>query len=493
MKRTIKKWNEKQDSKVIQLYQEGCTLREICEELNRSKDSIAKRIGLFKRTKEISIEKRNKAKDTGYYAGVLKNIENFYNGKLRTLHKQSKNSTSISPENRKVIEEVDQENKLAELTPNTRWNHIRYAAAFITKINKNFKEVTLQDLKDFLEPLVQNKQKTTANLYKNSLKFLYNHLQKENPSKNIMRITAFLNESKRGRKKEGYKEQEKEHLTRQEVVMMVRGIKGKDINAIRNRALLAVLYDSGARRSELLSVKQQDCFLDGKIPHIYLPESKTRPRDSCMLKFSLPYMMEWVKAHEFWQKPEAPLFYSMSSSNYGEPLKNNMVGLILKKAMRIAGIKKKISPHSLRHTKAFHLAQDGVKQQEANVLFGWGRTSQMFLHYSQVNKAELEEAQLERQGKLSEEEQAERKLERNAFVMKRCARCGKHSTPDQLLCSHCGLASSKEVAKAEIKREEKKDSEIAELRAELSKVAQSVVKVLNHQEVLMKKAEAKQA
>ena len=219
--------------------------------------------------------------------------------------------------------------------------------------------------------------------------------------------------------------------------------------------MIAVTYDSGARISEVLAVTQKDTKADEKVPRLWLPISKTKTRYCNMLKFSLPYLMDWIKIHEYWDNEDAPLFYSLSTSNYGEPILRARAGQILSRAMKISKIDKKISLHSLRHSKAFHMAEERMLISEANKLFGWAKTSGMFHYYSAIADKELELKELERAGKLTPEQIEERKLERNAFHLKSCLRCHESVTPDQFACPKCGISLRKETAQKEIASENK--------------------------------------
>jgi len=454
--RTYNQWNEKEEAKLIELYNQGLSNKELEEQLNRNKNSISHRIAILKQQKILIKQRKIKTNGDAYNNTPNNIIENFKARKLKTRHADTKLG-KISDDNYKLILNMDQRNQADGLRYYSRSNYIRYLneIALILK-NKSFLNADLEQ--DIQPHLIKRKKELKDSAYRpieSCLKEFISYLLEKHPEKqNLIEIYNFLNKKRRSRTKAAEPE-EKEHLNRTEIVKLIAGIKGKDAEAIRDRALLSVLYDSGARISELLAVTKKNTHTDANVPKLYLPISKTIPRDSNMLKFSLPYLLEWIKVHEFWNDDKAALFYSLGTSNYGEPLKSSRAGQILRRALKIAKINKKITLHSLRHSKAYHCAEEGMMVGEANRLFGWSRTSGMFHYYSTASNKEIEQKELERAGKLTQEETEARKKERNAFVVKNCLKCGEPAKPDQFVCSRCGLALNRQAAQNELQQQKK--------------------------------------
>jgi len=456
MARNYKLWSEKEENKLVELYNAGYTNREITEQLNRNPDSVKHRVQLLKERKLIIGKRRTKTTKENYYHNAHRIIENFKKNK----------TTEISKENYNLILEVDQNNEADGLTENSRSHYVRYLSDFAKSLKKtSFLKASLSNDVETYIILKQKHLKESSFLsVKSTIKMFYRYLFEKKPTDaNVLKIYNFLNKRKRSKTRK-FVTDTKEHLTRQEMVKLVASIKGKSTDAIRNRALIACLYDSGARINELLATAVKDCNADEKVPKFFLPISKTEPRNSNMLNFSLPYLMDWIKTHEYWNNKEAPVFYSMSTSNYGDPITAGAVGQILRRALKISGIKKKITLHGLRHSKAYHMAEDGMLISEANKLFGWGRTSGMFHYYSSVKDKEVEFKELERANKLTPEQLEERKQERNAFVMKTCMRCKEKILPNQFVCGKCGLSIDKNIASQELDHYKTLQDQIKELQ-----------------------------
>lgn len=467
VERNYKLWSEKEEAKLVELYNAGLTNKEIMAQLNRNKDSVNHRIRLLKERKEIVGKRRTKSSEENYYHNAMRIIENFKKEKPK----------EVTKENYDLILGIDQSNEADGLRFNSRSHYIRYLREFSTFIGKT--SLLKVSLSEQLQPYLIKRQKelkeTAFQSIKSTIKITYKMFLEKYPNNtNLNKIYNFLNKRKRskGRRVEA---EEKDHLSRKEMVQLVSGIKGKSMDAIRNRALISCLYDSGARINELLATSVKDCKVDERVPKFWLPMSKTEPRNSNMLKFSLPYLLEWIKVHEYWNNKDAPVFYSMSTSNYGDPLTAGAVGQILRRILKISGIKKKITLHGLRHSKAYHCAEEGMSVSEANKLFGWGRTSGMFHYYSTVKDKELEIKELERANKLTPEQIEARQQERNAFVMKKCPRCKEDILPNQFVCGKCGLSANKEIASDELKEFKDMQQRMKEMEITLMKLAKKEI------------------
>jgi integrase len=78
----------------------------------------------------------------------------------------------------------------------------------------------------------------------------------------------------------------------------------------RDRALIACLFDSGARKGELLSCTIADAKFDNYGCELWLRESKTKTRPACLI-FSSAYLRAWLADHPKKDDPKAPIFCSL--------------------------------------------------------------------------------------------------------------------------------------------------------------------------------------
>jgi integrase/recombinase XerD len=135
----------------------------------------------------------------------------------------------------------------------------------------------------------------------------------------------------------------------------------------RNRAIIEMLYGSGLRVSELVNLKQSNIFLD---EHYMLIEGKgNKQRLVPLSPVAEEWYLYWLQERSHWPiKPEGRDIAFIN--RYGRPLTRAMVFTIIKRLCLIAGIKKTVSPHTLRHSFATHLLQNGADLRIIQQLLG---------------------------------------------------------------------------------------------------------------------------
>jgi site-specific recombinase XerD len=155
------------------------------------------------------------------------------------------------------------------------------------------------------------------------------------------------------------------------------------INASGNlfrRALLMTVYGTGMRRAEVVRLKVRD--IDSKRMIIRVVQGKGgKDRD---LPLS-PELLETLREYWRWRKPKEYLFPSHDPRRPGEPISDKLIWHACRDAARRAGITKHITPHTLRHSWATHLLEDGTDLRTIQVLLGHGdlETTALYIHLSQ--------------------------------------------------------------------------------------------------------------
>lgn len=78
----------------------------------------------------------------------------------------------------------------------------------------------------------------------------------------------------------------------------------------------------------------------------------------------------------------APIFISLSKNSYGKQLSRNAVEALVKKYAKLVGIKKKVTPHTLRHSFATTLLKKGADIRSVQTLLGHSSitTTQIYTH-----------------------------------------------------------------------------------------------------------------
>src|SRR5262247_2647482 len=132
-----------------------------------------------------------------------------------------------------------------------------------------------------------------------------------------------------------------------------------------HRVILMTLYGTGLRREELCRLKVTD--VDSQRMVIHVRQGKgNKDRDVTLS----PRLLEVLRAYWRWRKPKVYLFPSLYRNRPEQPITSKTIWYAVREAARRAGIKKKVSPHTLRHSWATHLLEHGTDLRTIQVLLG---------------------------------------------------------------------------------------------------------------------------
>jgi site-specific recombinase XerD len=147
-----------------------------------------------------------------------------------------------------------------------------------------------------------------------------------------------------------------------------------------HRVILMTLYGTGLRREELCRLRVTD--VDSQRMVIHVRQGKgNKDRDVTLS----PRLLEVLRAYWQWRKPKTYLFPSHYRRRREQPITSHTVWYAVCEAARRAGIKKKVSPHILRHSWATHLLERGTDLKAIQVLLGHVdlESTTIYLHLSQ--------------------------------------------------------------------------------------------------------------
>lgn len=156
-------------------------------------------------------------------------------------------------------------------------------------------------------------------------------------------------------------------LSLDEVNRMMAAIDLSTNEGHRNRAMMEMLYGSGLRVSELVGLQLSKIYLN---EHYMLIEGKgSKQRLVPISPVAEEWFGYWLQERATWDvKPE---FRDIAFVNrYGRPLTRAMVFTIVRRLCEEAGITKTVSPHTLRHSFATHLLQNGADLRVIQQLLG---------------------------------------------------------------------------------------------------------------------------
>lgn len=179
-------------------------------------------------------------------------------------------------------------------------------------------------------------------------------------------------------------------LSLDEIDRMIAQIDMSKSESHRNRAIIEMLYGSGLRVSELVNLRLSDIYLQEGYMRITGKGSKQR-----LVPIS-PVAAEWFG---YWMQNRGLLDIKAEATDiafvnrYGRQLTRAMIFTIIKTLARAAGIQKTISPHTLRHSFATHLLQNGADLRIIQQLLGHESISTTEI-YTHVDIHDLREAVL---------------------------------------------------------------------------------------------------
>jgi site-specific recombinase XerD len=247
--------------------------------------------------------------------------------------------------------------ELKKYSNNTVKSYIKCFEDFINhyydKVIDNLNE---KDIRDYLQFLVQsNRSKSYINQAINSIKFYFEIV--------LGMPNRFYNiERPRKDKKLPLV------LSKQHILQII-----KNTNNIKHRCIVSMLYSAGLRRSELLNLKISD--IDSSRMLIRVVDAKgNKDRYTLLSETILKDLRIYYK--EF--KPKTYLFEGQKGGQYSP----NSVGKIVSNAAIKSGINKPVTPHTLRHSFATHLLENGTDLRYIQLLLGHSstKTTEIYTH-----------------------------------------------------------------------------------------------------------------
>ncbi|UEX89127.1 site-specific tyrosine recombinase XerD [Staphylococcus ratti] len=154
-------------------------------------------------------------------------------------------------------------------------------------------------------------------------------------------------------------------------------------NGYRDRTMLELLYATGMRVSELINVEIEDVNLIMGFVKVFGKGNKERivPLGDTVIDF-LNHYIETVRPQLLKQHVTHTLFLNM----HGKPLTRQGIWKIIKQTGEKAAIQKRLTPHTLRHSFATHLLENGADLRAVQEMLGHSdiSTTQLYTHVSKT-------------------------------------------------------------------------------------------------------------
>ena len=174
-----------------------------------------------------------------------------------------------------------------------------------------------------------------------------------------------------------------EYLEEEEIAAMIDGIDRSKPEGMRNVAIFETLYACGLRVSELVGLRLSDLFFKEELIRVIGKGNKERlvPINPLARKMIDIYRLE-VRVHMPIQKGSEDILFL---NRRGKALSRAMIFHLVKTSAEKAGIRKKISPHTFRHSFATHLVKHGADLRAVQEMLGHESitTTEIYTHLSQ--------------------------------------------------------------------------------------------------------------
>ncbi|MGD0712305.1 MAG: site-specific tyrosine recombinase/integron integrase [Bacteroidales bacterium] len=311
-----------------------------------------------------------------YTENIKKEIENYFNQfgfEIECSFKKTKNKELKEKKNysndRKIPDAYLEKLILKRYSESTIHT---YKIAFSDFINyfktKDLEDISEQDIKDYMIYMVE-KRKISASFQNqiiNAIKFYYEKVLRRDKISFIYIERPF---------------REKvlpTVLSEEEVQRII-----NSVDNIKHKSILLTIYSGGLRISELTALKLKDIDRDRKVMIIRAAKGK-KDRNTLLSKKLLTYLDPYLKEY----KPKEWLFEGVDGGAYSE----SSIQSIFREACRKAGIKKKATVHTLRHSFATHLLERGTDLRYIQTLLGHSssKTTEIYTHITRKGMEQLE-------------------------------------------------------------------------------------------------------
>ncbi len=268
------------------------------------------------------------------------------------------------------------ERAMAKNTVSSYQRDLKKAALHFEESKPNPLKLTLKDLEGFIaEMAVEGISARSQARLISALRSFYKFLTLEE----LITIdpSELLESPKVGRKLPDF-------LSQDEVEKIINAVDmGKD-EGHRNRAILETLYGCGLRVSELTDLRISDLFFKESIIRVTGKGDKERlvPINKLAIKYIGIYREE-VRVHQPIVKGNDDFLFL---NRRGKKLTRAMIFHIIKTLTAKAGIKKKVSPHTFRHSFATHMVEGGADLRAVQEMLGHESitTTEIYTHLDQT-------------------------------------------------------------------------------------------------------------
>jgi site-specific recombinase XerD len=264
------------------------------------------------------------------------------------------------------IEQLARDLAFAGYAKSTQKDYVATATDLSERIRKPLAEATRDDLREFMEALLtRGRSQGWVNCKLCAVKFLY--------SRTLGRpeMVSFIKFRRKHSPLPSV-------LSLEEVQSLLRAIQKP-----RYQTIAMVMYGAGLRIAEAIALEVRD--VDGARGVLYVRHGKgNKAREAKMS----PSLYQWLR--NYWAQERPPLPYLFASGKTGKLPKADTIRRAFALAAKAAWIKKRVTPHVLRHSFATHLLNEGTDVHVVRALLGHASISTT-ARYARVTEKRVRE------------------------------------------------------------------------------------------------------
>jgi site-specific recombinase XerD len=255
------------------------------------------------------------------------------------------------------LKKLETELKISKNSNYTIRNYLNINKKLIDFCNKQPSDIDEDIVKNYIAEKLSDKASSSIILFLAAIKYAYLNLLRKDITRNIKR-------PKKERKLPSV-------LSKQEVTKLLNSINNK-----KSKLMISLIYACGFRVSELVNLKIADLNFKDKTGHIKQAKGR-KDRFFNIPEYLSPFL---EKQAEKQQHINSEYLFTGPKGK----LSSRNIQKIVKNALKKANISKDISPHTLRHSFATHLLEDGIDIRKIQELLGHSdlSTTQIYTHIS---------------------------------------------------------------------------------------------------------------
>ncbi len=255
------------------------------------------------------------------------------------------------------LKKLETELKISKNSEYTLRNYLASNSFLIDFSKKSPEQVTIDDVKMYMAENLTEKSSSSTILFLAAIKYAYSTILNKD-------LTAGIKRPKKERRIPSV-------LSKQEIKNLL-----ENINNSKSKLMISMIYACGFRVSELVNLKIQDLDFNEKIGHARQAKGK-KDRVFNIPEFLIPNLKQQIESQKTNNKEY--LFTGPKGK-----LSSRNIQKIVSKAAKKAEIEKHVSPHTLRHSFATHLLENGIDIRMIQELLGHAdlSTTQIYTHVS---------------------------------------------------------------------------------------------------------------